>query len=222
MIYFLTTRRELPLVTAIEQVMKKRGTILTNIGFQKQLVRHCFNNGLKLKGESGKVRGKRKADSLCMNEAATVHGDSLCMNDAATVRGRFGCPLRSDAVVVKRGDTVLTRVGQIRQPSSQGSLPQMSLEQSRKQTIGLHRPSTTDSIRTEPETEMSVLNQMLTGFRINSNKRKIPGGCIEQSSGMSSESARIVKVDSENDMRGLSQLHHYMYTRPHSARVCRL
>ena len=81
MIYFLTTRRELPLVTAIEQVMKKRGTILTNIGFQKQLVRHCFNNGLKLKGESGKVRGKRKADSLCMNEAATVHGDSLCMND---------------------------------------------------------------------------------------------------------------------------------------------
>ena len=81
MIYFLTTRRELPLVTAIEQVMKKRGTILTNIGFQKQLVRHCFNNGLKLKGEPGKVRGKRKADSLCMNEAATVHGDSLCMND---------------------------------------------------------------------------------------------------------------------------------------------
>ena len=81
MIYFLTTRRELPLVTAIEQVMKKRGTILTNIGFQKQLVRHCFNNGLKLEGESGEVRGKRKADSLCMNEAATVHGDSLCMND---------------------------------------------------------------------------------------------------------------------------------------------
>ena len=81
MIYFLTTRRELPLVTAIEQVMKKRGTILTNIGFQKQLVRHCFNNGLKLEGESGEVRGKRKADSLCMNEATTVHGDSLCMND---------------------------------------------------------------------------------------------------------------------------------------------
>ena len=139
MIYFLTTRRELPLVTAIEQVMKKRGTILTNIGFQKQLVRHCFNNGLKLEGESGEVRGKRKADSLCMNEATTVHGDSLCMNDAATVRGSPRCPLRSDAVVVKRGDTVLTRVGQIRQPSS--------------------------SIRTEPETEthVSVLNQLLTG-----------------------------------------------------------
>ena len=81
MIYFLTTRRELPLVTAIEQVMEKRGTILTNIGFQKQLVRHCFNNGLELEGESGEVRGKRKADSLCMNEATTVHGDSLCMND---------------------------------------------------------------------------------------------------------------------------------------------
>ena len=74
MIYFLTTRRELPLVTAIEQVMEKRGTILTNIGFQKQLVRHCFNNGLKLEGESGEVRGKRKADSLCMNEAATDKG----------------------------------------------------------------------------------------------------------------------------------------------------
>ena len=107
MIYFLTTRRELPLVTAIKQVMEKRGTILTNIGFQKQLVRHCFNNGLKLEGESGEVRGKRKADSLCMNEAATVHGDSLCMNDVATVRGSPRCPLRSDAEVVKRGDTCL-------------------------------------------------------------------------------------------------------------------
>ena len=122
MIYFLTTRRELPLVTAIEQVMEKRGTILTNIGFQKQLVRHCFNNGLKLKGESGEVRGKRKADSLCMNEATTV-------------RGSPRCPLRPDAVVFKSGDTVLRRVGQIRQPSS--------------------------SIRTEPETvtRVSVLNQ---------------------------------------------------------------
>ena len=100
MIYFLTTRRELPLVTAIEQVTEKRGRILTNIGFRKQLVRHCSNNGLKLKRESGEVRGKRKADR-----------------------------------VFKSGDTVLRRVGQIRQPSS--------------------------SIRTEPETEtrVSVLNQ---------------------------------------------------------------
>ena len=96
----------------------------------------------------------------------------------------------------KRGDTVLTRVGQTRQPSSQGSLQPMSLEQSRKQTIGLHRPSTTDSIRTEPETEthVSVLN-VLTGLRINSNNRKIPAGCIDQTSGMPSDSARIVKVD---------------------------
>ena len=122
--------------------------------------------------------------------------DSLCMNDAPTARGSVGRLLQPDAAVVKRGDTVLTRVGQTRQPSSQGSLQPMSLEQSRKQTIGLHRPSTTDSTRTEPETEthVSVLNQMLTGFTINSNNRKIPGGCIEQTSGMPSESARIVKV----------------------------
>ena len=143
----------------------------------------------------------------------------------STVRGSVGRVFQTDAAVGKNGVTKLTRVGgSIRQPSSQGSLQPMSLEQSRKQTIGLHRPSTTDSTRTEPETEthVSVLNQMLTGFTINSNNRKIPGGCIEQTSGMPSESARIVKVDSENDMRGLSQLHHYMYTRPHSARVFRL
>ena len=73
MIYFLTTRRELPLVTAIEQVTKKRGRILTNIGFRKQLVRYCCNNGLKLKREPGEVRGKRKADRV-FKSGDTVFG----------------------------------------------------------------------------------------------------------------------------------------------------
>ena len=73
MIYFLTTRRELPLVTAIEQVTEKRGRILTNIGFRKQLVRYCCNNGLKLKRESGEVRGKRKADRV-FKSGDTVFG----------------------------------------------------------------------------------------------------------------------------------------------------
>ena len=75
----------------------------------------------------------------------------------------------------------------------------MSLEQSRKQTIGLHRPSTTDSTRTEPATEihMSDLDQMLTGFMTNSNIRKIPGVCTQPTTDMPSESARIVKVDTQ-------------------------
>ena len=116
----------------------------------------------------------------------------------STARGSVGRSFQSDAAVVKANDngirdTVLKRVGPTRQ------------EQSRK-----------------TDTNVAVLNQMLTDLRINSNYRKIPAGCIEQTSGMSNDSARIVKVDSENDMRGLSQLHHYMYTRPHSARVFRL
>ena len=132
----------------------------------------------------------------------------------STARGSVGRSFQSDAAVVVKAndndirDTVLKRVGPTRQPSSQGSLQQMqqmSLEQSRK-----------------TETNVAVLNQMLTDLRINSNYRKIPAGCIEGTSGMSNDSARIVKVDFENDMRGLSQLHHYMYTRPHSARVFRL
>ena len=73
---------------------------------------------------------------------------------SSTVRGSVGRVFQSDAAVGKKGVTVLTRVGgPIRQPSSQGSLQQMSLEQSRKH-----------SIRTEPETEthVSVLNQLST------------------------------------------------------------
>ena len=131
---------------------------------------------------------------------------------SSTVRGSVGRVFRSDAAVGKKGVTVLTRVGgPIRQPSSQGSLQQMSLEQSRKH-----------SIRTEPETEthVSVLNQMLTDLRINSNNRKIPAGCIDQTSGMSSDGARIVLVDSENDMRSLSQLHHHVRARSMALHLC--
>ena len=102
------------------------------------------------------------------------------MNDAPTARGSVGR-------ILQRGTTVLTRVGK---HSSQGG----------KQTIGLHRPSTTDSTRTEPATEihmsdLSDLDQMLTGFMTNSNIRKIPGVCTQPTTDMPSESARIVKVD---------------------------
>ena len=113
---------------------------------------------------------------------------------AATVRGSVGPFIQSNAAVVIKGETVLKRVGATRQPSSQASLPQIPSEQSRKQTIGLHWPSTTDSIRAEPETETFIMNQMLTHYRINRN-RKIPGGCTQPATGMPSESARIVKVD---------------------------
>ena len=51
MIHFLTTRKKVPLVTAIQIVMRKRGTILTNKGFRLQLVRHCLKNGLQLMEE---------------------------------------------------------------------------------------------------------------------------------------------------------------------------
>ena len=129
--------------------------------------------------------------------SSPYQADSSCTNDAmnaATVRGSVGPFIQSNAAVVIKGETVLKRVGATRQPSSQASLPQIPSEQSRKQTIGLHWPSTTDSIRAEPETETSILNQMLTGYRINRN-RKFPGGCTQPATGMPSESARIVKVD---------------------------
>ena len=49
-IVILTTQYAVPLFAAVEQVMKKRGTILTNASFRKQLVRHCFKKGLYLEG----------------------------------------------------------------------------------------------------------------------------------------------------------------------------
>ena len=115
--------------------------------------------------------------------------------DAATVRGSVGRFIQpAAALVIKKGETVLTRVGPARQPSSQASLPQNSSEQSRKQTIGLNRPSTIVSIRAEPETDTPELNRMLKHYQQNVYG-KIPGGCTQPTSGMSSESARIVKVD---------------------------
>ena len=90
-----------------------------------------------------------------------------------------------------------------RQPSSQASLQQNSLEQSRKQTIGPHLLSTTYSTRAGPETEDSIndMNEMLKHYQQNFY-RKIPGGCIEQTTGMPSESARIIKVDFERTKGG--------------------
>ena len=62
MIHFLTTRKKVPLVTAIQIVMRKRGTILTNKGFRLQLVRHCLKNGLQLMEEP---IGQKKNCRIC-------------------------------------------------------------------------------------------------------------------------------------------------------------
>ena len=47
---YLTMKCGVPLFAAVEQSMKKRGTILTNQSFRKQLVRQCFKKGLNLEG----------------------------------------------------------------------------------------------------------------------------------------------------------------------------
>ena len=82
----------------------------------------------------------------------------------STARGSVGRSFQSDAAVVKANDNGirkgLKRVGPPRQPSSQGSL------NSSKNSL----------------TNVAGLNQMLTDLRINSNYRKIPAGCIEQTS----------------------------------------
>ena len=49
-IAFLTIHCKVPLLTAIENAMQQRGTILTNQSFRKQLVRRCFKSGLQLEG----------------------------------------------------------------------------------------------------------------------------------------------------------------------------
>ena len=48
---YLTTHCSVPLYAAVEQLMRQRGTVLTNLSFRKQLVRYCFKQGLSLKGE---------------------------------------------------------------------------------------------------------------------------------------------------------------------------
>ena len=45
------------------------------------------------------------------------------------------------------------------------------------------------------------MNEMLKHYQQNFY-RKIPGGCIEQTTGMPSESARIIKVDFERTKGG--------------------
>ena len=109
--------------------------------------------------------------------------------NAATVRGSVGPFIQSNAAVVIKGETVLKRVGATRQLSSQASLPLIPSEQSWKQTIGL--PEEKCSKR---ETEAFIMNQMLTHYQHKAS-RKIPGGCTQPATGMPSESARIVKVD---------------------------
>ena len=89
----------------------------------------------------------------------------------------------------KKGKTVLKGVGATRQLSSQASLPLIPSEQSWKQTIGL--PEEKCSKR---ETEAFIMNQMLTHYQHKAS-RKIPSGCTQPATGMPSESARIVKVD---------------------------
>ena len=44
--FFLTAEWRVPLVAAVAQLMERRGTVLTNQSFRKQLVRYCFKTGL--------------------------------------------------------------------------------------------------------------------------------------------------------------------------------
>ena len=48
--FFLTAEWRVPLVAAVARLMERRGTVLTNQSFRKQLVRYCFKTGLALTG----------------------------------------------------------------------------------------------------------------------------------------------------------------------------
>ncbi len=47
-VFYLVTECGVPLMTAVERMMQRRGTVLTNYSFRKQLVQHCFRHGLCL------------------------------------------------------------------------------------------------------------------------------------------------------------------------------
>ena len=75
-IAFLTVHRGVPLFAAVDHAMAKRGTILTNQSFRKQLVRNSFKKGLNL--ESSDV------PAVLLTEAAVDNTEydacPLCMD----------------------------------------------------------------------------------------------------------------------------------------------
>ena len=50
--FYLVTECGVPLLAAVEQMMQRRGTVLTNCSFRKQLVRYCFAHGLSLDSDA--------------------------------------------------------------------------------------------------------------------------------------------------------------------------
>ena len=46
--FYLVTECGMPLMQAVEHLMQRRGTVLTNYSFRTQLVQHCFRHGLSL------------------------------------------------------------------------------------------------------------------------------------------------------------------------------
>lgn len=52
LVAYLVFKCGVPLFAAVDSVMRKRGTILTNQSFRKQLVRFCFKNNLKLEEDA--------------------------------------------------------------------------------------------------------------------------------------------------------------------------
>ena len=48
--FFLVAKCRVPLFAAVDQLMRRRGTVLTNQSFRKQLVQYCFQEGFSLEG----------------------------------------------------------------------------------------------------------------------------------------------------------------------------
>lgn len=48
--FFLVSRCRVPLIAAVDQLMQRRGTVLTNRSFRKQLVQYCFQEGFSFEG----------------------------------------------------------------------------------------------------------------------------------------------------------------------------
>ena len=51
--FFLVSKCRVPLFAAVDQLMRRRGTVLTNRSFRKQLVQYCFQEGFSLEGSHG-------------------------------------------------------------------------------------------------------------------------------------------------------------------------
>ena len=84
---YLTTHCSVPLYAAVAQLMRQRGTVLTNMSFRKQLVRHCFKQGLSLEGE---VPAALLVDSVVSPACSAAEATEALCPDASGRRHRGG------------------------------------------------------------------------------------------------------------------------------------